>query len=132
MSEMEMYCNTGVAEWLEDRSSFGLFTTDPRLVVTGWNNWLESHSGRTRQKVMGKSLLDLYPDLVTRKMDRYFEEALEGRPASLSQAFHGYLLPIKCGDKESSDTIMAQSAIISPHFTAGQNNHALCVYHQAL
>lgn len=111
---MEMFWDRGVAGWVQDRSPFGLFTTDPGIIVTGWNYWLQSHSGRTRQEVVGKSLLDLYPDLVTRKMDQYFNEALEGRHVVLSQVFHGYLLPVKRGDEEDPDAIMAQSAIVSP------------------
>lgn len=110
----------GVARWVQNRSPFGLFTTDSRLVVTEWNRWLEYHSGQTRQEVIGNSLLDLYPDLVTRQMDRYFDEALEGRQIVLSQALHGYLLPIKRVGKQNSYTIIPQSSIISPRILDGR------------
>ena len=72
MIETERSGDPGVAAWVEERAPFGMFSTDSKLSVTGWNSWLESHSGRTRQEVIGRDLLDLYPELVDRKMDRYF------------------------------------------------------------
>jgi len=106
--------SSGVAEWVQGRSPFGLFTTDRRLIVKGWNGWLESQSGWTCQKAIGKNLLDLYPDLVTRKMDQYFKEALEGRHVFLSQALHGYLIPMKRVLNGNPDANIAQNAILSP------------------
>ena len=114
MSEMEILRGRGVAAWVHDRSPFGLFTTDNRLIVTEWNQWLESRSERKHQEVIGGHLLDLYPDLVTRKMDHYFREALEGQTAVLSQTFHHYLLPMQTEFGDSPPVNMPQSAIISP------------------
>ena len=104
----------GVATWVEKRAPFGLFTTDRQLAVTGWNLWLEDHSGRTCQEVMGIDLKDLYPEIVDRKMGRYFNEALEGLNVILSQVFHGYLLPIPTKTDSDSVKNMPQSAMISP------------------
>ena len=114
MIETERSGDPGVAAWVEKRAPFGLFSTDSKLSVTGWNSWLESHSGRTRQEVMGRNLLDLYPELVDRKMDRYFNEALEGLNVVLSQVFHGYLLPIRTETSADPPVNMPQSAILSP------------------
>ncbi len=120
MSEIEMLQNRGLATWVRDRSFFGLFTTDTRLIVTEWNLWLESLSGWTRQEVIGTHLLDLYPDLVTRKVDRYFREALEGRSAVLSHTFHGYLLPMQTDAGGDPPVNMPQKATISPLILGGQ------------
>ncbi len=111
MTEISLYREIG--KWVEDRSPFGLLTTDLRFVVTEWNGWLESRSGWGREDVVGKRLLGLYPDLITRNKDRYFEEALRGRTSMLSQSLHGYLLPMK-GAGGKPDTVMPQSAFIFP------------------
>ncbi len=120
MTEVEMSQDRGVVAWVHDRSPFGLFTTDSKLAVTGWNRWLENHSGRTRKEVMGRDLVDLYPEIVDRKMDRYFNEALEGRNAVLSQVLHGYLFPIPTDADADPPVNMPQSAIISPLILGGQ------------
>ena len=109
-----------VAGWVEDSSPFGLFTTDTRLEITTWNNWLEKGSGWNSSKVTGKNLLDLYPELVTRKIDRYFREALEGRHTVLSHAFHRYLLPMQTDVSRNATVHMPQMAIISPRILDGQ------------
>ena len=114
MTEMEMLQDQALTAWVLDRSPFGLFTTDTRLEIRAWNSWLENHSGRTRQEVMGRDLLDLYPDIIKRKVDRYFNEALEGLNVVLSQVFHGYLLPIRTKIDADPLAYMPQSAIISP------------------
>ena len=115
MTEMEnLREQQGMVTWMEKYAPFGLFTTDTRLIITEWNLWLENHSGRTRQEAMGRNLLDLYPDLVTRKMDRYFDEALEGQNALLSHTFHRYLLPMQTDAGGDLAVYMPQSAIISP------------------
>jgi len=104
----------GVVAWVENRAPFGMFSTDSKLRVTGWNAWLENHSGMKLQDVKGKDLLGLYPEIVDRKMGRYFNEALEGLNVILSQAFHGYLLPLPTDGSADSVAYMSQSAIISP------------------
>ncbi len=114
MTEIEMLQDQGLIAWVHDRSPFGLFTTDTRLEITTWNHWLEKCSGWNSSEVIGRNLLDLYPNIVDRKMDRYFNEALEGRNAVLSQVFHGYLLPIPTDGDGGSPVNMPQSAIISP------------------
>jgi hypothetical protein len=114
MTETQMTTDPGVVAWVGKRAPFGLFTTDNILAVTGWNSWLENHSGRTRKEVIGKNLLDLYPEIVDRKMDRYFDEALEGLNAVLSQVFHGYLLPMRTETHATLVVNMPQSALISP------------------
>ena len=120
MTEMGISRERGVVTWMEKYAPFGLFTTDTRLIITEWNLWLENHSGRTRQEALGRNLLDLYPDLVTRKMDRYFHEALEGQNALLSHTFHRYLLPMQTDAGGDPAVNMPQSAIISPLILDGR------------
>ena len=114
MTEMEMSRDGGLVVWVEERAPFGMFTTDAELRVTGWNTWLENRSGRSWKEVKGRNFLELYPEIVDRKMDRYFNEALEGLNVVLSQVFHDYLLPIPIDTHTDPVVNMPQSVIISP------------------
>ncbi len=114
MLEKEMLHHRGMVAWLHGFSPFGLFTTDTRLRVVTWNQWLANHAGRTAPEMIGNNLLDIYPDIVSRKKDHYFREALEGLNTILSHTFHHYLLPIQTDTGGDSPANMPQSAIISP------------------
>ena len=103
-----------VDEWIDKRSPFGLFTTDTRLRVTRWNGWMEERSGRSPVEVMGRPILSIYPDLKNRKMAHYFQEALDGRHAVISEALHGHLIPMASGQNADAREPMAQSGGISP------------------
>src|SRR6185295_13065027 len=85
---------TRLVENLDHLGSWGILTTDIELRITGWNRWLEKHSGKSAEIVLGQHLFDVFPDLPVRSLDRYFRQALEGRAGILSQRFHNYLLPL--------------------------------------
>jgi diguanylate cyclase (GGDEF)-like protein/PAS domain S-box-containing protein len=71
----------------------GIFVTDHRLNIQGWNRWMEIHSGLPAHQVVGKNLLQLYPSLGERRQDSLYQDALRGQVAVLAQRFHHYLLP---------------------------------------
>ena len=98
---------------MNDLSARGILMTDAELTIRGWNQWLETRSGRTAAEMIGRSLLDVYPDLVERGLDKYFKDALEGQVSVLSQRLHRYLLPMKPQD-DTSFELMQQSARIAP------------------
>ncbi|GEM_PF-1453163 len=100
--------------WLEEYATQGIITTDCNLCVTGWNRWIEIHSKRSASDVLGKQIFDIFPDLITRKADRYFHQALSGQAVFLSQKLHGYLLPLTHPRGFLTDTFMQQSARIAP------------------
>src|SRR5688572_2906355 len=99
-------------QWMNDLSAGGIFMTDAELTIRGWNQWLETRSGRTSAEMIGRNLLDAYPDLVERGLDKYFKDALEGQVRVLSQKLHRYLLPMKPQSDDTSFTLMQQSARI--------------------
>src|SRR5829696_8598772 len=76
-------------------ASQGIFLTDAELKISGWNLWLEQHTGFYAAEVMGRHLLELYPELVERRLQRQYEWALEGQVRVLSQRLHSYLLPMR-------------------------------------
>jgi signal transduction histidine kinase/ActR/RegA family two-component response regulator len=56
--------------------------------------------------MIGRNLLEAYPELGARGLDQYFRDALEGQVRMLSQRLHGYFLPMTAE--------MQQSARIAP------------------
>ena len=77
---------------LDKVGDWGLLSTDANLTITGWNVWLERHFGRPAEAFLGRPLFDVFPDLVARKLDRYYRQALGGHTVLLSQRLHQYLL----------------------------------------
>ena len=95
--------------WLNDLSTIGVFTTDRALNVRSWNRWLVRATARTEQDVVGRSLFELFPELTSRGMGRYYEAALRGEGIMLAQRFHQYLLEIA-----TPSGPMPQTSRISP------------------
>jgi PAS domain S-box-containing protein len=82
------------ARWLNDSAPQGILITDTELNIRGWNRWLEIHSHRPATEMLGRNLLDVYPELVERRIVRYYQGALAGQVQVLSTRFHRYLLPL--------------------------------------
>jgi signal transduction histidine kinase/ActR/RegA family two-component response regulator len=99
---------------LDQLGNWGILTTDKDLKIVGWNRWLEKHSGKPASELLGQHLLNAYPDLVVRSLDRYFHQALAGQAAILSQRFHKYLLPLPPTGNSSTLMQMQQTVRISP------------------
>ena len=109
-----MMLNDAALRWMNDLSAQGIFLTDAELTIRAWNHWLEARSGRTAAEMIGRNLLDAYPDLAERGLDKYYKDALEGQIRLLSQRLHHYLLPMTPQGDETSFTLMQQSARIAP------------------
>ena len=105
---------------MSDLASQGIFLTDAELKIVGWNLWLEQHTGLPAEQVKGRHLLDLYPELVERRLLRQYEWALEGQIRVLSQRLHGYLLPMRPRSDGSGFNQMQQSSRISPLMENGR------------
>src|SRR5262249_17530627 len=70
--------DAAVERWFEQLDDRGVFMTDDRLIVRRWNRWLAAQTGRREEEVVGRPLLDVYPALVDRGVDRCYREALAG------------------------------------------------------
>ncbi len=105
-------------EWLEHYVTQGIFLTDEHLVIRGWNRWLEVHTKAVAADVIGRNLLDVFPELVERKFSRFYAQALKGESVVLSQRFHEYFLKMAAPDGIGLDH-MQQTARISPLLSGG-------------
>ena len=83
-----------VIRWLNDLSTIGVFTTDRALNVCSWNRWLVRATARTEQDAVGQPLFELFPELTSRGIARYYDAAMRGEGIMLSHHFHHHLLEI--------------------------------------
>src|ERR1044072_3612605 len=84
--------NEAALRWMNDLSAQGIILTDDKLIIRGWNNWLKPRSGRSASEMIGRSIIEAYPDLIKRGLDKYYRDALAGQIAVLSNRLHDYLL----------------------------------------
>ena len=105
---------------LDTVGDWGILTTDAKLTITGWNRWLERHVGRKSDGFLGKPLFDVFPNLLVRKLDRYYGQALDGQTVLLSQRLHKYLLPLPPPEGGERFEFMQQSARIVPLVEGGR------------
>lgn len=109
-----------VLGWLQELSPHGVLVTDVELRVKRWNLWMETSSGIPRTQAMERRLFEIFPELLKRRMDRYFEAALKGEVSLLSSALHGYLLPFPTPISEAGLLHMLQTARIAPLIEDGE------------
>ena len=110
----ETLLNAAVLHWMHDLAAQGIITTDSELDVVEWNHWMEEHTGKRAAEVIGKNLLEIFPELAERRLDRNYKWALEGQVRVLSQALHGYLISMSAVSGEHGYEQMQQAVRISP------------------
>jgi len=113
-SSKETLLNAAVLHWMHDLAAQGIVTTDGELNVVEWNHWMEEHTGKRAADVIGKNLLDLFPELRERRLDRHYKWALEGQVSVLSQALHRYLVAMPAVSGVHDHNQMQQAVRISP------------------
>jgi PAS domain S-box-containing protein len=113
-SSKETLLNAAVLHWMQDLAAQGIITTDSELKIVGWNHWMEEHTGKRASDVVGHSLIELFPELRERRLDRNYKWALEGQVRVLSQALHGYLIAMTAVSGEHGPRQMQQAVRISP------------------
>ena len=92
----------------------GVLTLDRELVVRGWNRWLEAASGTPASAIVGRPLLDAFPELFGGAAETALRRALGGATTVWSQRFHQYLIPLPPPAGYDRYDRMQQSARIMP------------------
>lgn len=83
-------------EQIFETIDIGLIVLDRELTVSGWNRWMEIHSGVAAADIIGTPILERYPNLDEPKYRRLFKSVLTfGNYACFSQKLHRYLIPLK-------------------------------------
>lgn len=114
ISSKETLVNAAVLHWMHELAAQGIITTDCELNVVEWNQWMEEHTGKRASEVIGNNLLELFPELSERRLDRHYKGALEGQVRVLSQGLHGYLIAMPVVSGEHCYPQMQQAVRISP------------------
>jgi PAS domain S-box-containing protein len=120
MSSKETLLNAAVLHWMHDLAAQGIVTTDSELNVVEWNHWMEEHTGKRAHDVIGNNLLDVFPELIERRLDRHYKWALEGQVQVLSQALHSYFIAMPAVSGEHGFAQMQQAVRISPLSNEGR------------
>lgn len=110
----ETLLNVAVLHWMHDLAAQGIITTDNELNVVEWNHWMEEHTGKEASEVIGRHLLEVFPELTNHRLDRNYKWVLEGQVRVLSQALHGYLIAMPPVAVEHGFQQMQQAVRISP------------------
>ena len=110
-----------ILQGLNNVADLGIFTTDAQLKISSWNHWLEIHSRRSAKEMLGLSLLEAYPEMAERRLQRFYQQALNGQVVVLSQRLHGYLIPMRIAAVACTEAQMLQSVRIAPLVAGGQN-----------
>jgi signal transduction histidine kinase/ActR/RegA family two-component response regulator len=103
-----------VSRWFADEVRQGFFATDTQFRVIVWNRWMELKSGQPAEQVVGRSVFELYPDLVTRGLQDYYKAAVAGHVSVVSHGLHRYLLPFPPSNLTLPFKEMPQSGHIGP------------------
>src|SRR5688572_31747542 len=101
-------------EWIDRFAPYGVIATDREFRVCSWNQWMERHSGMEAKAVLGRKLIELFPDLEERRLVPQLERALQGEVNVVSTALHGWLIPLPPVARESGFPFMKQTARVAP------------------
>ncbi|MBN1382148.1 MAG: diguanylate cyclase [Deltaproteobacteria bacterium] len=99
-----------------DMLNLGLVILDKDLHIQYWNNWMATHSGLVKENLIGRNLLDAFPNLDNPIFARSIKSVLTfGNYYFFSQKLHGYLFPMKTsGTFKGEFQMMQQSCTAYP------------------
>ncbi|HEX2779695.1 MAG TPA: ATP-binding protein [Gemmatimonadaceae bacterium] len=112
---------SSVLHEMGDVLEVGVVTLDRELVVRGWNRWLAAASGIEPATAIGRSVLEVFPELKGSQAEAALRRALDGATIVWSQQFHGFLLPLDPPAGHPGFARMQQSARIMPWVREGRN-----------
>src|ERR1700733_3368867 len=97
------------------RAPIGIFTTDARLVVRTWDEFLTEITGITAERALNRSLSSVLPELEHVGLLPILERvATSGTVEVLAPALHRYLIARAPGDPSAASARMQQRVTIGP------------------
>jgi len=115
-----------------DAINLGIVILDTDLTIQKWNRWMEIHSGIEAPEVIGKSVLESFPNLNNPKFIRSCKSVFSfGNFCFFSQKLHGYLFPFKSSSYVGTEfEFMQQSCAMGPLRDEGNEIKYLFIYVQ--
>lgn len=107
------YCLTDdILNWMKESRSLGVFTTDEGLNIKSINEWLQTRSQCNPDEVKDRYLFEVYPEILSRQLHVYYDQAIQGQMSILSRHSIEYLIQLPSSFEDYSH--MQQNAIIAP------------------
>jgi diguanylate cyclase (GGDEF)-like protein/PAS domain S-box-containing protein len=99
-----------------DALNIGIVILDRDLKVHKWNRWMEIHSDISADEIIGKSILNVFPDLNNKRFIRSYKSVFAfGNLSFFSQKLHHYLFPFKSTSYSGAEfDYMQQSCAMGP------------------
>lgn len=112
--------STFVPAWLAEALPAGLLITDATLTIRHWRPWLAQGGGRPAADLVGRPLLEAFPELGLCGLDNAFQRALAGETVELAPCEHHYLLAVPQGAAGALPATPLQHARIAPLYVDRQ------------
>lgn len=116
-----------MAESVLQAINIGAVVLDTAHRIALWNHWMEKHSGKRANEVLGKDLFDVYPQLRNSRIESAIQQALRNNfPALLSQTLNKAPFPLYTHPSDvAEDNKMQQAVAILPIEASGHERHCL-------
>ncbi|NRR33203.1 diguanylate cyclase [Oxalobacteraceae bacterium] len=107
--------------------NLGTVVLDTECRVVYWNTWMELHSGRSRDSVLGQDFFAVHPELRGHRVDAAIHQALRNNfPSLLSQSLNKAPFPLFARSNAVGRTERIQQAVeITPIEVEGTARHCL-------
>ncbi len=83
-----------ISQWLLEQNYFGIILIDRDLKIIDLNDWLLERLRIQKEKIINKSILNVFSEIKERRLDRYLFDALQGAHSLLSNRIHKYLIKV--------------------------------------
>lgn len=92
--KLDTYLRDQIFEWLIYQDSFGIIVVDHNFVIKTINSWVTKHIQKSPSELLENKLLEVFPEIKSRNLDRFLYEAKEGKYITLSNKIHKYFIKI--------------------------------------
>ncbi len=93
MQNLQDYSNS-ILDWLLDQNYFGIILLNSDLNIVEINDWLLEKKNFKKIQVISKNILEVFPEICERNLDKYLHDALSGIHTLLSHKIHKYFIKI--------------------------------------
>ena len=78
-----------------EQAPVGMLLLSENKIILAWNHWLADKTGKREKDVLGKSLIDLYPEIKSQRFELALSEVIHNKSQQImSHALNHYLIPI--------------------------------------
>ena len=105
---------------LSEILEIGCVIVDVDYRIDSWNDWLARASGQAPVDVVGKNLLDVFPEIRSTPREKALQRALKGEAIVLAHHFHEFMLELPAPVGFEAAGRMQQSVRLVPFVDDGE------------